>query len=132
MLSNSGSCKLGSASYNEMKRKINCAIPAIYLTKTILLTHLGTGTCCTQIAEQIACLHVLHDQRNRLAVEANANEAHNVLVLEVAHQLRLLQQLGKLASAFAQALEGAEEEINTEVYDFSILGLTLMATRCGC
>lgn len=97
-----------------------------------MLTHLGTGACCTQIAKQIARLHVLHDQRYRLAVEANANEAHNVLVLEVAHQLRLLQQLGKLASAFAQALEDAEEEMNIEVYDFSILGLTLMATRCGC
>lgn len=73
-----------------------------------IVTHLGTGTCFTQIAEQIARLHVLHDQRYRLAVEANANEADDVLVLEVAHQLRLLQQLGKLADPLAQALKEAE------------------------
>jgi len=47
---------------------------------------------------------VLHDQGDRLGVEADPHQTDDVFVLEVAHQLSLLEQLCKLAGSLSQAL----------------------------
>jgi len=47
---------------------------------------------------------VLHDQGDGFGVEADSHQTDDVLVLEVAHQLGLLEQLCKLAGSLSQAL----------------------------
>jgi len=47
---------------------------------------------------------VLHNQGDGLCIEADPHQTDDVLVLEVAHQLGLLEQLCKLAGSLSQAL----------------------------
>lgn len=59
-------------------------------------------------AQQIAALHQLHYDVQVVVVEADSDECEDVFVLEVAHQLRLLQELHFLLfrRPLAQSFDG--------------------------
>ena len=56
----------------------------------------GAGPAGAEVGEQVPALHQLQDQEVGVIVQADGDQAQDVLVLEVPHQLCLLQKLALL------------------------------------
>ena len=55
-------------------------------------TH-GAGSGGAEVGEQVSSLHQLEDDELRVVVEADTEQPDDVVVLEVAHEQRLLEEL---------------------------------------
>lgn len=101
----------------------------LFLSLSLFSTH-RWGSTLSEEAQQIAALHQLHYDVEVVVVEADSDECEDVFVLEVAHQLRLLQELHFLLfrRPLAQSFDGNSNFVLWRVDNAALVDLSEGAT----